>query len=93
MVEHSENCPKVAKYNRCIECIRKYDREQKQRRRKEIKKQAEMKIQTRSVITKKKTKYDHVICQQCKNKQVRNFCSKCSHAYIAAKQTNYRQMV
>ena len=90
--ESPDHCVTVGYRKRCRPCHSKYVRESKRKQRQENKLQADMKIKTRSVNIKKRTKYYHVLCEQCKKKKVLDYCSECSSKYTSVKQVNYRQM-
>ena len=92
LTEHSEQCFTVGYKFRCSICVTKYNREQKRKHRRNVKMRDDMKIKTRSVIPKKGAKYDHVVCDKCKKNKFKDYCTKCSDAYNAARQKNYRRM-
>ncbi|CAL4062212.1 unnamed protein product, partial [Meganyctiphanes norvegica] len=83
LIEHSELCQTLSIRKKCVQCRKDYNREYRQNLRR---KKKENIIKTRSVTIDKGSKYASVLCIDCKEKKLKDFCHECHLKYFNAKQ-------
>ena len=83
--------PKTIIRERCEVCIKKYNAVNRALNRK---KKKDLIKETRSVVDKKRSIYSKILCDLCKEKQVKEFCPDCKNKYGCAKRNkSYRNKV
>ena len=83
-IMHSEKCldKTTPKLKLCKDCYKKYKRENK--RMNKLKK-AGVITQTRSATINSRSKYWHVLCEECKDKPLKHSCMDCKKKVQSAR--------
>ena len=76
LIEHSDNCRTATRRQKCHLCKNKYHSDYRRKKRSEVKKKNALKIKTCSDSFKIASKYEHIFCQDCKDK---NYSKKDIH--------------
>ena len=81
LIEHSDNCRAASRRKKCNLCKNKYHSDYKRKKRGELKK------------NKVASKYEHVFCQDCKDKNysIKDLCKKCLTSYHYTQKKNAKQ--
>ena len=73
---------------KCKDCIKASNRERQARFRK---KQKDSVKQTRANVAQKGSKYKHILCDKCLDKNIKDICKKCVQRYQQEKSNNYKK--
>ena len=84
--EHAEMCSSLPVRKRCKKCYNKYKAEKYAQNKSN---KVERTINTRRIANEKRSKYSHVLCDDCKDKTKKHLCRDCLVKYKRAKDKVY----